>query len=348
MSRLHDSHAPTDVVRLVGCYDAPVVFVEVDVADDVQSAAIQVAPRHAASGLRLRIPPLLVAHPSVAARPKLNVRIRPDDKPLKNVLANTGMRQTGRVHEGELALDVWTGDTLTQPVERLRAVSRHLGYEIEMWHRAIALSDPHLLQSYIEGDYLRETVQNALVESFTVHTRALIDFLYAEPGREESRKHVNDVFAYHFFTTGEWAAMKRQTNGLKDPTAGSNDMKLRAARERVGGEIAHLSYGRLEPDNQGRLWETGAIVATLREDLCTFIDQMPEGRGDAKLRSARMAIMAATSPMPAHARSSPGGVQVKSDEPLPPMKLGAPPPASGPPGVATGMLRVESPRDPEA
>lgn len=210
-----------------------------------------------------------------------------------------------------------------------------------------ALADPRLLQNFIEGDYLRETVQNALVESFTVHTRALIDFLYAEPGRDESRKHVNDVFAYHFFTAGEWAAMKSQTNGLKDPTAGSNDVKLREARERVGTEIAHLSYSRLEPANQGRLWETKAIVARLRVDLCTFIDQVPEGRADAKLGSARMAIMAATSPLTAHARNSPGGVQVEGDEPLPPMKLGAPSPASGLPGVATSMLRVEGPRDPE-
>lgn len=58
----------------------------------------------------------------------------------------------------------------------LAKVSEHLYYEIEMFHGTASG-----LASGVAGT---SVLNNALVESFTLHARALLDFLYAENARD--------------------------------------------------------------------------------------------------------------------------------------------------------------------
>ena len=102
--------------------------------------------------------------------------------------------------------------------DELREASNHLFYEIEMLR-----STAELLGTGAFGD---SQLANALIESFTIHARALIDFLYGERSRD-------DVLAEDFFPEGVW----------ERPTPPAN-LDVDAIRRRVGKEIAHLTYDR--------------------------------------------------------------------------------------------------------
>src|SRR5438046_667643 len=85
------------------------------------------------------------------------------------------------------------------PIDRLRAISQHLRYEIEMWCSTRDMLADRLWAD-VEGRHRVDTARNALLEAFTVHTRALMDFLYEEPRGD-------DVSARHFFSPTEWEEM---------------------------------------------------------------------------------------------------------------------------------------------
>jgi hypothetical protein len=85
------------------------------------------------------------------------------------------------------------------PLSTLRAISEHVSYEINMWCATTDMLGERLWHD-VEGPYRVDTAKNALLEAFTLHTRALMDFLYGEPRGD-------DVSARHFFTQNEWDAM---------------------------------------------------------------------------------------------------------------------------------------------
>lgn len=78
------------------------------------------------------------------------------------------------------------------------------------------------------------TVNNALLESFALHVRNLIDFLYAENPSSD------DVYAGDFFPCKEdWAKIRPQITPL-----------LEKVKKRANKEVSHLTYSRIEVNQE--------------------------------------------------------------------------------------------------
>ncbi len=134
--------------------------------------------------------------------------------------------------------------------DELRKVSNHLHYEIWMFSM--------MAQSLALGIAGASAMNNALLESFTIHARALFLFFYAEGPRED------DVIAEDFFPHPEdWPKIR---------PAESPELKI--AHERVGKQVAHLTYARLDVTPEAKPWpfikinnELAALVKQFRETV---------------------------------------------------------------------------------
>lgn len=147
---------------------------------------------------------------------------------------------------------------LPRPIapERLRAMSAHVLYEIEMFSRMTDLLTPEIWADV--PSFMAEGAENAFIEAFTVHARALHDFLFAKPKRD-------DASAADWFpgTEREWYRLR-----------GPKPTVLVEARRRTGKEIAHITYARLDCDGAGKLWAHREIVEALRTPLFRFVDNV--------------------------------------------------------------------------
>lgn len=99
-------------------------------------------------------------------------------------------------------------------------------------------------------------VYNALVESFAIHTRVLLDFFY------KPRKYRDDVVAEDYVQN--WSAScPPKTPDLTDATI------------RVDKEIVHLTYVRLMRSGSGKDWRFAAITQDLVKVCGAFIALIP-------------------------------------------------------------------------
>jgi hypothetical protein len=166
-----------------------------------------------------------------------------------------------------------------------QALAAHLLYEVEMvaglvWrlkrHRAL------LAVTVVGGahDPLRRELtdlagRNADIESLGVHLRVLLDFLY------DQRRDPEDAVASDFF--GDPLDWKRVRPKLP--------RELRSIKERVGTEIAHLSYRRPSPSVS---WNYDSLWAALSGVLQKFADHAEPGRvGEDVLARLRSIVEAA-------------------------------------------------------
>jgi len=127
-------------------------------------------------------------------------------------------------------------------------------YEIEMLFRT---SDQ--LTAELHADFAPpHEVAMALIESFAIHARALIHFLWRDRG------HPEDGFAAEYFVPGGWAELRPD----KEAT-------IRGIDDRVGAEIAHISYKRIRVTDDERWWRYGQIAASIGRCLREFIKHAP-------------------------------------------------------------------------
>jgi hypothetical protein len=113
----------------------------------------------------------------------------------------------------------------------------------------IATRGPHRLAGRPEDI---QTISNALVESWAIHLRCLVDFLYPRGPRD------TDVIAADFYDSdGQW----EQLAGDISPTLGT-------ARERAHVEVAHLTTRRYAEQVPEKEWDrdglTDEVLALLR------------------------------------------------------------------------------------
>jgi hypothetical protein len=137
--------------------------------------------------------------------------------------------------------------------KRIAITAEHLPYEIEMlYHTAVRL--------FAAGvPTVPDAVTRcALLESFALHLRVLVDFLW-----NDRRGQPEDALAGDFFPDGEWRA-------LRPPKPSS----LTAAAKKAGMQVAHLSYNRipLTPDQKG--WR-GSLLCDIAPALRAFVDHVP-------------------------------------------------------------------------
>ena len=142
----------------------------------------------------------------------------------------------------------------TRADDELRAVSEHLQYEVGMF-----LTLARTLATGALGDGV---LHNAALESFTVHARALLDFLFTDNARED------DVLADDFLGGQRtWAGIRGDAPPI-----------LADVRQRVGKEVAHLTYGRLTVTPETKLWLFRDIAEAVEAVLRRFLGAVPKSR----------------------------------------------------------------------
>ncbi|MDA1174000.1 MAG: hypothetical protein O2826_05715 [Chloroflexi bacterium] len=125
--------------------------------------------------------------------------------------------------------------------------SEHLCYEVEMFFEiGSALKRPAAERAMF--------INNALVESFVIHLRNLVDFLYMD------RPRPTDIVANDYTTGGNWNEQR--------PPISEN---LEIAGRRADKEIAHLTTNRITGATAAKAWDVGGIMDEIRALLHRFV-----------------------------------------------------------------------------
>lgn len=137
--------------------------------------------------------------------------------------------------------------------DELRRVSEHLHYEVQM-----LLGSAQGLDSETKA---KGTLHNALVESFAIHLRNMLDFLWPDKPKRKS----DWVIAADFFPSpSDWEKLRPE---ISQPLL---DSRVRAAKE-----IAPLTYARLAVDPEQKGWDVRQIANEVTQVVEKFIRHVP-------------------------------------------------------------------------
>lgn len=138
--------------------------------------------------------------------------------------------------------------------DELRSASKHLHYEV--WMFLI------LARSLSTGVFGQGPINNAALESFTVHARVLLEFFFGDSPRPD------DVVADDFLGgQGKWKKLR-----------GDMPTVLSDLRTRVGTEVAHLTYARLSVTAETKGWHFVEILQALEGVVGRFLKAVPPER----------------------------------------------------------------------
>jgi hypothetical protein len=118
------------------------------------------------------------------------------------------------------------------------------------------------------GEARSPWTRDALLESWTIHLRNVLQFLRSEGARPSdivAEDYIADWCHVLFDNPGRRAA--REMGLVKDP----DEQRL---VWRVNKEIVHLTYDRLDISLDNRLWPVGAVSQHLGRDLQVFVDHV--------------------------------------------------------------------------
>ena len=105
-------------------------------------------------------------------------------------------------------------------------------------------------------------IANALLESFVIHVRALMDFLYNDNPQPD------DVIAEDYFSSAdEWRKMRPELTEL-----------LKLSKRRAGKEVAHLTYARLEVTPETKPWPFVQIANEITSVINVFLKQVSKAK----------------------------------------------------------------------
>lgn len=148
-------------------------------------------------------------------------------------------------------------------LEELQESSNHLFYEVWMF-----TSLANGLASGIAG---QGPIANALLESFVIHVRAIMDFLYAD------RPQTDDVIAEDFFASPEqWTKIRPALSEF-----------LSQAKRRAGKEVAHLTYARLDVTPETKPWRFIEIAKEIMAVMDIFLKNVPKEQLGSKWKTER-------------------------------------------------------------
>ena len=132
--------------------------------------------------------------------------------------------------------------------EELVEASEHVCYEIWMMH--------HMGRSLSTGLAGQGPIHNSFINSFAVHVRNLIEFLYESKGESKS----DAILAEDYFDTAtDWTSMRPKQS-----------IELKKAKIRCEKQVAHLTYTR----DQKEPWDFVRIVRALHEPLSFFMENV--------------------------------------------------------------------------
>ena len=184
----------------------------------------------------------------------------------------------------------------------LIAISEHLLYEISM-----LFGTAEALATSVEPDESNvgaRIVHNALLDSFAIHARVLLDFLY-----DDDPRHGDDVTAGDFFDSADrWKKSRPAKPGLFDPV-----------HRGVAKRVAHLTCFRSDIEPEERQWKVRQIAEEIANVLGRFFQLVPVSRICMKFRefiSETVDAEAATWTLETFASfSDDGGVSLSLDPP---------------------------------
>jgi len=146
--------------------------------------------------------------------------------------------------------------------EKRCKILEHVDYEVKML--------VSMAKGIASGVATGSGLGNAMVESFALHTRNLIDFLWPD-GRKSDY-----VLAEEFLLDPEkWKKNRPKLSPL-----------LKKSRIRAHKEIAHLSYDRLLVDENSKDWQVAKITEEILSAYRVFLKllppkyKLPESGGD--------------------------------------------------------------------
>lgn len=138
------------------------------------------------------------------------------------------------------------------PVERLcRFAEEHLLYEAGMLYEVTG----KLMNRHHKDDLV---VENALLESLGVHSRNLIDFLWLDEPMKDT-----DAIASDYVDDWKAPAMSERLSKVK---------------ARVGKEMVHLSYNRLDVPEDEKGWQVLGIGPEIIGAFGKFATEVPADR----------------------------------------------------------------------
>jgi len=144
-------------------------------------------------------------------------------------------------------------ETSKRTPEELREASDHLYYEIGMLQ-----SMAGVLASGALGE---SQLKNAALESFALHARVLLEFCYSDKPHPVHP----DVIAANFFEdASSWINERPPKTEL-----------LAGIHDRVGKQVAHLSYKRQDVTPEDKKWSFAQIATDLQVVLDTFYYLVP-------------------------------------------------------------------------
>jgi hypothetical protein len=121
----------------------------------------------------------------------------------------------------------------------------HLNYEIEMFRTTAAV---------LAAGGLARTDGNAYLESWVIHLRNLIEFLYQDSPRS------TDITAHDFFANpGDWISART-----------SRTTTIDAAWTRANKEISHLTTERIAGVPPQKMWPTPLLTTWVVDELRRF------------------------------------------------------------------------------
>ena len=105
---------------------------------------------------------------------------------------------------------------------------------------------------------LSDQDHNAFMESFAIHVRCLRDFLWGK----RRRQNPEDAFASDFCDPGVWETERAPLPAALNVIEGN--------RQRIGREIVHLTYHRLDIAAETKDWDLTALMCAIAEGLYEF------------------------------------------------------------------------------
>lgn len=149
--------------------------------------------------------------------------------------------------------------------ELMRWAHEHLVYEAAMLFHAV---DKFATKQLSDQDH------NAFLESFAIHVRCLRDFLWGS----RRKNNPEDAFAFDFFDPGVWEQAR--------PPLPDALCAIEGDRRRIGREIVHLTYHRLDIQAETKDWDLTALMAAMARGLHKFAEVAKEERLHPKTREA--------------------------------------------------------------
>jgi hypothetical protein len=139
--------------------------------------------------------------------------------------------------------------------------AEHVHYEVDIFFETVDLRfRPAYAAEILKQLGHPQRINNALIESFVIHLRNLIDFL-------DLPAQGTDVVAEDFFSPGGWVANRPKIS-----------QTLGDAKRRANKEISHLTTARMSGAPPERIWHFAGLASELKPLLVRFCQNADKGR----------------------------------------------------------------------